>query len=109
MRSATKKRMGRNPAYLAWIRTLPCVCCEQLLRSLRSEQCGPTEAAHVGERGLSQKSSDLETIPLCRWHHTQSPEAHHRIGKKFWAYWGIARDALIKSLNERFESEKESK
>jgi hypothetical protein len=66
----------------------------------------PSEAAHVGDRGLSQKCPDRQAIPLCKWHHTEGPESHHRLGKQFWATWGIDRDALLAQLQERYEKEK---
>lgn len=111
-RSATRNRVGKNPTYLAWIRTLPCVVCLMVVaKSSWHEihafmfQRTATEAAHVGERGLSQKCPDRETLPLCRWHHTEGPESHHRLGKRFWTVWGLDRDALIAELNGRFKSE----
>lgn len=111
MRSATRKKTGRDPAYLRWIRTLPCVCCEQLniIRLMKLAQAHgrsmDTEAAHVGERGLSQKCNDRETIPLCRWHHRTGPESHHRAAKRFWEIWAIDKTELIRKLNEKFEEE----
>jgi hypothetical protein len=59
----------RSSAHLKWIRTQPCVVCF----SKRN-----VEAAHVGSRGMGQKCSDLETIPLCQLHHREQ----HRIGLK---------------------------
>ncbi len=50
----------RNPHYLAWIRTLPCVVCGST---------GWIEASHTGPHGLGQKSSDYSAIPLCAKHH----------------------------------------
>ena len=93
MRSATKKHVGRNPAYLRWIRTQPCVVrgCGHSFRFV--------EAAHVGERGLSQRCSDLETIPLCSHHHRTGRDSQHRLGKAFWAHHGLDRDALVKQFN----------
>ena len=120
MRSATKKRTGKDPDYLDWIRTLPCVCCVGLERFLRlvagtqtwldvakliENQRYPTEAAHVGQRGLSQKCPDRQAIPLCELHHTRGRESHHRLQKKFWSFWFIDRDALIAELNSRFKEE----
>ena len=69
---ATPRRgRERNNAYLAWIRTLPCVACKREGRS---------EAAHVGtDGGMSQKASDLTCIPLCSDCHTQQPDSYHRI------------------------------
>jgi Putative HNHc nuclease len=59
----------RSSAHLAFIRTLPCVCCGRTRG---------VQAAHVGSRGMGQKCSDLETIPLCDFHHKEQ----HRIGLK---------------------------
>src|SRR5690242_478972 len=80
-RAKRAKIAGRKPArdakYLAWIRSLPCYLCEVIAKRLAAS-CGvavektmltpwkvnypwipsqksPTEAAHVGERGLRQK------------------------------------------------------
>lgn len=119
MRSATKNQVGKHAAYLEWIRSLPCICCLCLTWSdwLKSKLdtfgllFGPdrmlrrNEAAHVGRRGLSQKCSDRETVPLCALHHRTGILSHHVLGKGFWAYWKIDRDALVKALNERYEEE----
>lgn len=94
-------RRGRvhDPEYLAWIREQPCVV--TFCKIPRSE------AAHVGEiRGLGQKCSDHETIPLCVWHHgPEGPQSHHRLGKGFWPFWGLDRDALIAEYRERYLEE----
>ena len=63
----------RSSAHLAFIRSLPCAVqgCRCHYRRV--------EAAHTpGSRGMSQKRSDLDTIPLCTQHH----EEQHRIGWK---------------------------
>ena len=113
-RKRTKPRRGplRDPKYLAWIRTLPCVCCFIFLHAwdpreyfLRRGPHGASEAAHVGLRGIAQKCSDHETIPLCGFHHRTGPSSHHRLQKRFWAYWEIDRAALIAELNARFMEE----
>jgi len=62
-----------------------------------------TEAAHVGKRGIGQKCSDWEAIPLCRWHHRIGPESHHTLGKNFWKHHAINRDELIRELQEMHE------
>jgi hypothetical protein len=74
----------RNPGYLRWIRTLPC------------SVCGTTrqiEAAHTGPHGISQKSSDLSAIPLCRKHHRTGDDSYHSLGPR--------RFAEVHSLNIR--------
>jgi hypothetical protein len=85
-RKPTKKHGGENEDYLDWLRTCPCfVClkrfCEQrdwpfdviasepmeraLVQALDLQhRCGPTEAAHVGIRGLLQRCPDREAMPL---------------------------------------------
>ena len=63
---ATPRRttMVRNPEYLVWVRGLTCVSCG-IDKS--------TEAHHMGARGMGQKCSDLEAVPMCSachhaWH-----------------------------------------
>lgn len=116
MRSATKKRTGRDPKYLDFIRSLMCVCCYQIdfdypsgrqeffEEQMRDWKPAP-EAAHVGERGLSQKCNDRETIPLCAEHHRTGKDSHHVLGKSFWDHWSIDKDALVAQLQKRFEEE----
>ena len=104
-RKRSKPRRGRvrDPKYLAWIRTLPCIlsACEHC----RCFICAPIEAAHVGERGLGQKCSDRETVPLCAAHHRLDRHSHHRLGHIFWTFHGLTRDAIIADLNARYERE----
>jgi len=100
MRSATKKKLGRNPKYLDWIREKPCLICE------RQDTPSTAEAAHVGERGLSQKCPDSEAIPLCVFHHREGPHAHHKLGKRFWVLYGIDKDAIIARLNAEYEAQR---
>lgn len=78
-----KPRRGRviDREYMDWIRSLPCLLCSikvltrwaafqiHLGDCYRVPQQTRTEAAHVGQRGIGQKCSDRETIPLCREHH----------------------------------------
>lgn len=79
----------RDPAHLAFIRTLPCSVCPRD-RTI--------EAAHVGRHGMSQKSSDRETIPLCSLHHREQ----HRIGlKRFARDYNLDIPAMLRDLNER--------
>ena len=123
----------RDPKYLEFIRSRACILCaarEQrwdrhrgrveryraegveytdhtaLGNSPRPVQASPTEAAHVGLRGLRQKCSDRETIPLCAEHHRTGPDSHHVLGKKFWEHHDMNREAWIAAYNERYEQEK---
>lgn len=55
----------RCDAYLRYVRSHRCVNCE----FHGAVQHGNTEADHRGERGVSQKCSDLLVIPLCMFCH----------------------------------------
>lgn len=124
MRSATKKRTGKDDAYIAWLHTLPCICCELLrLRLIEAGQAdedskvqtAKTEAAHVGIHGLSVKSPDREAIPLCGvtphmdrpadGHHQEGLTSAHKLQTKFWTYWGLDRETVIFALNSKYQDE----
>lgn len=61
-------------AYMAEVAKLPCVICG----------AWPVEVHHVISGRYSQrKASDFDTIPLCRWDHTQGPYSIHR-NKTAW-------------------------
>jgi len=57
----------------------------------------------VGVRGLGQKCSDYEAIPLCSYHHRVGNNSHHALGKKFWSHWGLDKDTLIAKYNRMYE------
>ena len=89
----------KDKAYLAFIGSLACLCCKRW----DTPQVTRTEVAHVGERGLSQKCSDRETIPLCGCHHRTGNTSHHRLGKLFWEHHKLDRDSIIAALNQEYE------
>lgn len=110
----TKPRRGavKDPAYLEWLRTLPCCVCAEWHGNATNAIAGlhqpiqhsPTEAAHVGARGLGQRCDDREALPICTGHHRTGPLAHHILGKKFWSYHGLDRERLIAEYNHTFDS-----
>lgn len=52
-----KAEIVRSKSYLRWVASLPCVCCGIEGRS---------QAAHANSgKGMSMKTSDLDTFPLC--------------------------------------------
>jgi len=94
------KRSGRteqNPEYLDFIRKWPCV-----LAATRDCE-GHVEAAHVGDRGLGQKSKDEEAIPLCAGHHRTRSDSQHVLGRGFWEHHGINRADLFTLYQGIFE------
>jgi hypothetical protein len=136
-RSPLKRKPAKRPAgfadpeYLAWLRTWPCyvclfrACVEQsvpfwkvITNKLSRDnfvngtmwECGRTEAAHVGTRGLRQKCKDREAMPLGQKHHLHQtagggPESHHSLGGKFWEHHGLERESVIAILNELYHQE----
>jgi hypothetical protein len=84
---------ARSTAYLAWIRTQPCLV------------CGHTrwiEAAHTGLRGLGQKSSDYTAIPLCVAHHRTGRDSYHRLGaRQFAQTHNLDIQGIVRRLNMR--------
>lgn len=104
-----------DPEYRRWIEGLPCAVCALkyfvapvttrelvgFLVEVEAERL--SECAHVGPvRGMRQKCSDHETIPLCSLHHRTGPDAQHQLQKGFWAHHNLNREELIKSLNAQF-------
>jgi hypothetical protein len=59
----------------------------------------PSEAAHFpGLRGMSQKRSDLETGPLCHYHHDEQ----HRIGwPRFIQTYQLDVQGILRELREK--------
>jgi|HubBroStandDraft_1064217.scaffolds.fasta_scaffold25220_6 hypothetical protein len=109
MRSATRERIGKDPLYLHWIGTLPCCVCEVNIANQDTartwEQRTPTERAHLGPRGLSQKVPDRRVVPLCTFHHRGSVASLHALGPKvFWMQRGLDPEELITKYNERFDN-----
>jgi len=101
-RKKVRRRIGalkgnkplRDPAYLAWIRTLECLLC----RHYHITQSWPTEAAHSGPHGVSQKAADDQALPLCRHCHQSGPGSYHAIGRKFFETHGLKpREELVAS------------
>lgn len=83
MRKVSKKRAAyrqsddgqRALQYMGYVKLLPCVCCGKP---------GPNDAHHtISGRYGARKSSAYDTLPLCREHHLDGPDAIHR-GKASW-------------------------
>lgn len=75
-----------DPAYLAYVRTLPCMICQRP---------GPNDPAHLrtGARqynkpptGMGEKPSDCWVLPLCRTHHD---DQHRNNELAWWARHGF--------------------
>jgi hypothetical protein len=123
-RKPRKRQSGDDPAYRAFVRSFGCVVCYRSLLSPRQlgrsiypdypgigypgtrRQTSPTECAHVGRRGLSQKCPDYESLPLCAVeHHRIGPGSHHKLGKRFWGFHGLDRAELIAELQALYRAQ----
>lgn len=104
MRSATKKKLGKDKPYLDWLHTLECCipgCASKHLQKWADQARSRTEAAHIGPRGLSTKVPDRNALPICGWHH----ELLHKVGPKhFWSPFNITPEELIAEYNRRFDA-----
>jgi len=93
-----------------WVRAQPCVICGRLADGLLNlgivpeyAQLSLTEVAHVGARGLGQKSDPREVLPLCGvLHHRLGPYSHHRLGKRFWEFHGLNKETIVREYQERY-------
>jgi hypothetical protein len=97
----------RDRAYLAWLRLQTCIVAQFSGELLRTD-CGGQycEAAHMGDRGLRQKASDHDAVPLCANHHRIRPDAHHRLGKTFAAYFALDIPAIQAALRKQYLAER---
>jgi hypothetical protein len=118
-----KKKSGKCPEYLAFVRRFPCFVCwpglwqhalavgylpEEFV-GFRLVQSTPTEAAHLGlsttRRGLGQKVPDSEAGPLCADHHRLLKDSHHAGTAAFWQkHPNLDRDGLLRMLWRIFQS-----
>lgn len=103
MRSATRKREGKDRGYLAWIHTIPCVAVSDY-----SPCGGRVHAHHAGEHGMSQKAPDRTAIPLCASHHQTGPHAVHRLGREFWSFHRLDMAGVVEALNSLYERLREA-
>lgn len=83
----------RNPAYLHWVRTHPCLIHPDRL----------AEAHHAGRGYMGQKAPDSTAIPLCPECHRTGKQAWHQIGRKAWQRaHGIEVEREIQRLNREY-------
>jgi hypothetical protein len=100
-----KRKWYLDPEYLAvkafWNFVAGEPCCVCVARGM--VQQSRTEIAHVGLRGLRQKCSHWEVLPICTIHHARGfPTSHHSLGKRFWSFHGLDRVESMSVLRERY-------
>jgi hypothetical protein len=97
-RSKTRRPRIQERRHLDFIRSLSCCICGTHKQ---------VEAAHVRmkslahgkpETGMQAKPDDRWSVPLCRDHHQDLPDAQHKIGEAaFWKKHGV--DPFLLSLS----------
>lgn len=100
---------GKDPAFLAWLRTLSCIAC--LIEGPPPARAGhcPIEAAHqkhTDGRGaaLGRRPPDASTVPLCMWHHRISPGCCDPAQTKFWDRLQVDVGAFCRALYAAFQN-----
>jgi len=63
----------RDRRYLVFLRQLCCVVCTSRRH---------VEASHFGPRGLGQRASDTDALPLCRKCHRTGSASYHVLGAR---------------------------
>lgn len=99
----------RDGEYMGFIAHLPCVAC-----AVEGRATLGVEVAHVklaiaahGWRGwgLSERSDDRKSLPLCPAHHRTGRGAQHGVGeRKFWDRLGICPACLCEALNAAYDA-----
>lgn len=80
----------RDPKYLAWIRTFPCIVCFSMRHA---------EPCHTpGEKGTSQKDNDRRTVPMCARHHR---EQHQKGWRRFLQKYDLDLEFWIDLLSTK--------
>lgn len=79
---------------------LGCVVCRNL-GTITNETSYPACIHHIREgKGMGQRASNYEVIPLCHFHH-QGRNGIHTIGTKAWrAKYGSEKDLLAQTLKD---------
>lgn len=80
----------KDVPYLIFVRHFPCVGCGSSRR---------IEAAHIGPRGLKQKTSDCTALPLCFDCHQGGNKSLHKIGSELFE---IQRGLVFADLQSMF-------
>jgi len=125
------KRQKIDLGYRAWLREWPCFICfmqycsEEGLNFWDSckapftrwafafnskRKCGPTQAAHVGSKGIGQKCPEREMMPLGLRHHLHPtaggfPDSHHAGKRTFWLKHKLSRPKVLEFLRKLYLKE----
>lgn len=69
--------------------------------------CGGRTTVHhcigIAFKGMGQKASDFETIPLCDRHHQNGPYAIHHMGQRVWEIAFGTQQEMLALTRERLQ------
>lgn len=87
--------MGKkNKAHLKLVVQIGCIACRKL-----GYPDTPAEIHHIRSgQGMSQRANDVDTLPLCPFHHRQGPDAIHVSPASFQRKFGTERALLMETL-----------
>lgn len=74
----------RSRAHLDFIKQLQCVACA--CEGRVTHGCDPAHVSFLQPRGIGQKTSDANAVPLCRTHHDEQHATNERL---WWARLGV--------------------
>lgn len=98
----------RDPAYLKWVRRLPCVGCACAGIAKYGVEAahykGPIAAHGWREAGISERGDDVRCLGLCPACH-RGPKGEHMSGqRRYWDSLGICPACLALSLRSAYEA-----
>ena len=79
MKPQPKPKTIKNPKYLLWLRTQPCVVCKQYANDNMD-----VVPAHKHGGGVAMKTDDTLALPLCKAHHTDDDISDHKDHALLW-------------------------
>lgn len=99
----------RDPAYLGWVATLPCIACMVAGMVKRGVHVAHLRASSLEhgkrETGKGEKPHDIWTTPLCPPHHENGNRSQHHVGEDaFWRGLGINPFELCLALHAAYEA-----
>lgn len=108
-RRARRRAESATSAFKAFVASLPCRVGVEIGAHV---QCrGPVEVAHVGRRGMSQKSKGRTLIPLCGFCHRTDSHDHATVEGKLGYLASMSKwdrqdwyDAQIEAVNKLYDA-----
>jgi hypothetical protein len=95
MRDWLRRKRKKHPRHLAWIRTLPCLCCRRPHMSEAAHVRYSDEEYRKRSVGIGEKPDDEWVVPLCRSCHA---DQHQHNEREWWEKRGVDPIAVAQAL-----------